>query len=140
MHMKVVDEKSRTGIKFISTMLLIVLLTILSPCSPAVAALFSGNNGCKILIVSIEKDLGTDESKDVSDVVLIRQALEKGGMIVLNTDVAKEIDSQFESKYAAVNVDGQYFIAPALLNFIGGQGWVFVQIQGVQQYYFVKER
>ena len=104
-------------------------------CSPAVSFDLFGEKGCKILFVRTE-----DGENKASEVLLVREALDKGGMITLNTDVAKEIDRDFESKYTATGSDGKYFVLPAILNFVGGQGWTFVQMQLGPQYIFVKNR
>ena len=81
-----------------------------------------------------------DDENPVSDTVLIKNALDKGGYIVLNIDVVEELDSDFMKKYAAIGSDDRYFLNPTILNFVGGQGWNFVQMTLGPQYFFVKDR
>ena len=82
-----------------------------------------------------------DEDNEVSEVSYLREAFDKGGWITLNTDVAHEFDKDFESKYAAVDSDGRYLIRPALLNFVGVQGWYLLQMAVIGHHYiFVKNR
>ena len=119
--------------------LLFALTITLSSCPPSFSfSLFGGgdsNNGSKILIVRI-----ADKENEVSDITQINNALNIGGGIVLNVDVARKLDSNFDSKYAAFDKDNRFLTLPALLNFVGGQGWYFVQMQLGPQYIFVKER
>lgn len=121
----------------------LVILLWLSSCNQlAKGNSILNNNGDKILIVEIygENVSGNDE---VTEVSLINNALQKGGSVTLNVDVLRQIDPQFDSKYTASNSNGQFYIRPAILNFIGGQGWHLLQIFGLPgnpQYFFVKTR
>lgn len=98
------------------------------------------NRGDKILIVEVQgENVGRDA--DVSEESLIRQALDKGGSIVLNIEILRTIDNEFDSKYTASNSSGQFYTRPAILNFVGGQGWHLLQVFGLPgnpQYFFVK--
>jgi len=95
--------------------------------------------GDKILVVRIG-----DKNDDVSEVELIKNALEKGGQLTLNVEVLKQLDNpKFSSKYTASGSDGRYFTRPAILNFVGGQGWRLLQIvvdSYETEYFFVKSR
>jgi hypothetical protein len=98
--------------------------------------------GDKILIVEIQGENSFSEN-EVSEEALIKEALQKGGSITLNVEVLRNIDSNFDSLYATVNSDGNFLVRPAILNFIGSQGWHLLQIFGLPgnpQYFFVKSR
>ena len=97
------------------------------------------DKGEKVLIVSISRT-------DVSEVSMVRASLEKGGMVTLNSSVATQIDPLFEEKYTVSNNQGSYLVKPAILNFIGGQGWHLKQQFCINlnydncEYIFVKPR
>ena len=95
------------------------------------------SKGSKILIVEI-----TSDKEKASEEALIRKALDKGGAITLSVEVARKIDASFDEKYTTSGSDGKFMVYPALLNFIGGQGWNFVQSVGGfgSEYFFVKNR
>jgi hypothetical protein len=98
--------------------------------------------GDKILIVEIQGENSFSEN-EISEEALIKEALQKGGSITLNVEVLRNIDNNFDSLYAAANSDGNFLVRPAILNFIGGQGWHLLQIFGLPgnpQYFFVKSR
>jgi hypothetical protein len=63
--------------------------------------------------------------------------------LTLDVDVLRKIDSGFDAKYAVTGSDGKFFIRPAILNYIGGQGWHLLQVfglPGAPQYIFTKAR
>lgn len=100
------------------------------------------NKGHKILIVRIQGE-SVDDYDDISDEYLIKNALDKGGYIFLNVDIIRKMDNEFDYKYTTLNSNGQFFTKPAILNFVGGQGWQLLQIFGFPgdpQYIFVKPR
>jgi tetratricopeptide (TPR) repeat protein len=80
-------------------------------------------------------EINLQNSNNISSAYEIRNSLLKGGLIVINSEVIESIDPDFAGKYAAINYTGQYKIYPALLNFIGGQGWKFVQTAGRYEYF-----
>ena len=102
-----------------------------------IALLFCGcgNKGDKILIVEI-----AEKNADVSDVSLVKEALTRGGMIVISVDIARQIDSEFDEKYTTSGNSDSFLITPALLNFVGGNGWSFVQTTVRNEYFFVRNR
>jgi hypothetical protein len=109
---------------------------VFSSCNPY-------GKGDKILIVEIQGENTFNDDDEVSEVALIKEALKKGGGLTLNVAVLRNIDNNFDSLYTVSNSDGQFFIRPAILNFIGGQGWHLLQIFGLPgnpQYIFVKGR
>jgi hypothetical protein len=93
-----------------------------------------GNNGDKILIVEISK-----EEVGLSEQAVIKESLEKGGSITINVDLARKIDENFDEKYAVFNSAETFFTRPALLNFIGDNGWNFKQ-GGLGSYIFTQSR
>ncbi|MDR1466639.1 MAG: hypothetical protein LBI40_03375 [Treponema sp.] len=121
--------------KIVRIMSFLLGCLILTSCNPY-------GKGDKILIIDIkgESNFGED---DVSEVGLIKEALEKGGALTLDVAVLRTIDSEFDSKFTASNSEGNFRIRPAILNFVGGQGWHLLQIfglPGAPQYIFVKAR
>jgi hypothetical protein len=94
----------------------------------------TGNNGDKILIVEISK-----EKDELSEQEVIEKSLKKGGMITINVDLARKIDENFDEKYAVMNSEGTFFSNPALLNFIGDNGWNY-NSGGLGSYYFTQSR
>jgi hypothetical protein len=91
--------------------LLIFTSILLSNCSPY-------GKGDKILFVDYEDDVSK-----VNNESFIKEALEKGGSISVNVDVLRKIDPDFDKKYAVLDEKGEFLVKPAVLNFIGGQGW-----------------
>jgi hypothetical protein len=124
-------------LKYFGGILFLAIVMILSSCNPY-------GKGDKILIVEIQGENSfKDDDDDVSEVSLITEALEKGGSLTLNVEVLRKIDLEFDSKYTASNSEGKFFVRPAILNFIGGQGWHLLQVFGLPgnpQYFFVKSR
>ncbi len=58
----------------------------------------------------------------------------------MNMAVCVQIDRNAESKYAVFINDTQYYIPPAILNFIGDRGWKLHSAVGADgnSYIFVK--
>ncbi len=87
--------------------------------------------GCKygesVLIVTIDEQS--------SEIGLIKESLKKGGEIVLSVSAAREIDASFDDKYAISDSSAKFLIKPALLNFVGGNGWKLNTIFPVSPYY-----
>jgi len=129
MQKKLTLESIKFKIGFVS-ILFIALIAFLS----TTACTSSNDKGCKVLIVSIEK------GSEVSELEIIKKAFNIGGMIALDVATARKIDSSFDEKYIAAGSDGKFLVAPAILNFVGGQGWTLIQVQPSPQYYFVKGR
>ena len=124
--------------KSFETVILLMCLAILWPSSHAIAGFFPSDKGCKILFVEI-KGLN-DSDTQVSSPTYVKEALSKGGgRIVLDASVIRAIDADYVTKYATSNEEGNFFTHPAFLNFVGGQGWTFVQDAG-RYYIFIKER
>ncbi len=92
---------------------------------------FSCKYGEYILIVSID-----DQSSEID---LIKESLKKGGEIVLSVSAAREIDADFDTKYAVSDSTSNFFVKPALLNFIGGNGWKLKSIAPASSYYESEE-
>jgi len=92
--------------------------------------------GDKILLVKV---YNSQRSYEVSEIDVIKEALEKGGEITVDTTVAREIDPDFDSKYTVANSRGTFLTRPAILNFIGGQGWRLL-MGADYDYIFVKSR
>ena len=133
---KIITCDAKTGIKFISLALILSVFTVLSSYSNADSFSLTGSKGCKVLIVILK-----DKENETSEVSLIKQAFNKGGRIILDVEVAREIDKEFDEKYAASGSDGKFLVTPAVLNFVGGQGWNLLQMQPLgQQFIFVKDR
>jgi len=124
----------KIGIKLISILLILVTFSILSSYSTVYSFPFSNDKGCKVLILSSK---GKDDK--VSDEQMINQALDKGGYIVIDVPSARKIDKEFDKKYAAFGSDDKFLVIPAILNFIGGQGWTLIQVS-LGEYIFVKQR
>jgi len=123
--------------KLFGTGILLMFLAILWPTSHAIAGFFSSGNGCKILFVEIKGK--NDADTQVSSPAYVKEALSKGGgRIVLDVNVIRAIDAKFISKYAT-SEEGKFSIRPAILNYVGGQGWIFVEDAG-EYYIFIKER
>jgi hypothetical protein len=98
--------------------------------------------GDKILFVEIKGENSFSEG-EVSEIELIKESLDKGGSLTLDVAVLRSIDNEFDTKYTASNSEREFFIRPAILNFVGGQGWHLLQIFGLPgnpQYIFVKVR
>ncbi len=83
---------------------------------------------------------------DYSDWTMISNALDDGGMIVLNRDeLVQNNDGTFSvptimlrermSVWGASDVYGSYYVDGALLNYIASEGWELVSTEG-QYYYF----
>lgn len=116
---------------------LTVILTslfIISSCSKYATA----STDSRVLIV---KFCDEDEKTDLKQ---IKEGLIKGGYIEINSDSIMSIDPEFDSKYANTNSANKYYIKPALLNFVSGQGWRFQQKfcinlnENNAEYYFIK--
>ena len=67
------------------------------------------------------------------------KSLKKGGSITINVDLARKIDENFDEKYAVMNSEGTFFTRPALLNFIGDNGWNY-NGGGLGSYIFTQSR
>ena len=130
-----ISGNTKIVMKYVSIVLLLSVFVVLSLYSTADSFSLSGSKGCKVLIVLLK-----DKENEVSEVSLIKKAFDKGGRIVLDVDVAREIDKGFDEKYTATGSDGKFLVTPAILNFVGGQGWNLLQMQLGPQYIFVKER
>ena len=103
----------------------------------------SGNKGDKILIVEIKGENVSVRNETVSSETLVKKSLEKGGSIVLDIDIIRKIDDKFDAKYSASDSDGKFYTRPAILNYVGGQGWHLLQVigsPGNTQYFFTKTR
>jgi hypothetical protein len=140
---KWLEENADTPVKNKSGMSIIVGAIIVAA-AVILGSVISGNsgsdNGDKVLVVKIDY---SDNGEDVSEEKLIKEALEKGGRIILGVDLIREIDYGFDEKYTATNSKGNFNIRAAVLNFVGGQGWHFVQVFGMPgdpEYYFTKTR
>jgi hypothetical protein len=121
--------------RIVGIMCFVLGCLILTSCNPY-------GKGDKILIVDIKGGSNFDED-DISEVGLIKKALEKGGALTLDVAVLRTIDSEFDSKFTASNSEGKFLVIPAILNFVGGQGWHLLQVlelSDTPQYIFVKAR
>jgi hypothetical protein len=90
--------------------------------------------GDKILFVQIGKD-----KDDLSEQAVIEESLKKGGQITINIALAREIDKDFDEKYSVSDSEGSFLIRPALLNFIGDNGWNYKEA-GLGRYTFTQSR
>ena len=145
-YLKKIIERNRSNslLAVIGTMG--VLLIILTVC--AIYLCFKVSKGSvgvasnhAVLILSIESDIQTEELSD-SDQVL--NALNRGGMIRIGSDIESmeySLGTSFWS-YGARNTDGEVWTYGAILNYISNQGWNLVQVtyasQPTVQYYFTR--
>jgi hypothetical protein len=139
---KVSNVKKFRIIKRVEFILFLLSPLIILSCIPWENAGTLNDEGDKILIIYIEGESVSGDS-EISEEGLIRQALDKGGTLTLNVAALRKIDTGFDSKYTATDIKGQFYTRPAILNFIGGQGWHLLQIFGLPgnpQYFFVKAR
>ena len=133
---RIITCDAKTGIKFIILALILAVFTVLSSYSTAASFSLTGSKGCKVLIVILK-----DKENQVSDETMIKQALDKGGFITLDVEIARKLDKEFDQKYTATGSDDKFLVTPAILNFVGGQGWNLLQMQPLgQQFIFVKDR
>ena len=126
------------SIKIIVYLFFIIITMSLLSCVPQDNPFARGD---KILIVHIHGESSIRE--DISERGLVLQALEKGGTLILDVDILRRIDPEFDIKYTATDSRGSFYTRPAILNFIGGQGWRLLQVFGLPgdpQYFFVKSR
>lgn len=99
----------------------------------------SSNKGERVLIAQFRAD-------DSSNAQFVKETLRMGGEITLNVETAREIDPDFDNKYAVSDKDGKFLTRPALINFIAGNGWNFKQTFCInmnsenQEFYFSKSR
>ena len=62
-------------------------------------------------------------------------------MISINVELARKIDEEFDNNYANFDSNNQFLIKPALLNFVGGNGWKLITTGGLGQIFiFTKPR
>jgi hypothetical protein len=119
---------------------LIVLVIGLSALVFTMVSCSTSSNGDKILIVQlVNKDSGDKPSEEE----YIKLSLLNGGYITLDVDTIRKIDSKFDEKYATADSKGKFLVLPAILNFVGGQGWNLRSISGGlgnADYYFTKSR
>ena len=95
-----------------------------------------GNNGDKILMVAI-----ADKDDKLSEQVYVENSFKKGGWITINVDLGRKIEEKFDEKYAVFDKKREFLTTPALLNFIGGNGWKLNSPAGFGQgYIFTKSR
>jgi len=94
----------------------------------------TGNNGDKVLFVEISK-----EKDELSEQAVIKESLKKGGAITINVELARKIDEKFDEKYAVYDSKNLFFTRPALLNFIGDNGWNY-NSGGLGSYIFTQSR
>jgi len=106
---------------FVAKGLLLTVLVALSSC----VVPENRDYGDKILIVRIARG---DEFP--SDVTKVRSAFETGGQVTLDVDVLREINRFFDSRFTTLSYDGRFLVRPAILNFVGGQGWRLLQVYG----------
>lgn len=126
------SKKSKTFV--VKGLLLTILATLLSCVVDNQNQPERGEYGDKILIVRIER--GSDFP---SDTTTIRNAFVVGGQITLGVEVLRELDRRFDDRFTASSYDRRFLTRPAILNFVGGQGWRLLQVNG-NEYIFVRSR
>ena len=72
----------------------------------------------RLLIVQL-----ADDNNKASEVDVVRQALVRGGWIVLNADIARSIDPSFEEQFAVSDSKSMFLTLPAILNWLGDDSW-----------------
>jgi hypothetical protein len=121
-----------------------VIFAILFICSIFVSCDQNGK-GDKILTVN----LVPNDSDYASEIEVIKESLVKGGGITLSGTAIKEIDPNFASKYGVTDSEGRYSVIPAIVNFVGDNGWNLIQVLAYEgasvqsfkcEYIFVKTR
>jgi hypothetical protein len=113
-----------------------ILISIFTPIGIGLLSTYfnsTGLSGERILIVHSV----AENSREVSEKEVIQKALSMGGYISVNVDALRAIEPSFDALYTVLNSNRQFMILPAILNFVGGNGWHFVQTAG-QDYIFVK--
>lgn len=91
---------------------------------PALGGCLQQSNGDHVLLVQLASE---DEAADeLSELQVVRDSLERGGSINVNVSTARQIDKEFDAKYAVMNTEGSFLILPAVLNWVGGNGWHLV--------------
>ena len=91
--------------------------------------------GDKILIVKLSND-----KDELSEQAVIKESLEKGGLITINVELARKIDKHFDQRFAISDTDGNFLTKSALLNFIGFNGWKYNSGNSIGGYYFTQPR
>jgi hypothetical protein len=100
---------------------LVILLAVFLGCM--IVLLFKSVNtgGDRILIVNIASE---DEKKDLSEVEYVKKAIEAGGHITVNVDIARKVEgNKFDLLYTVADKNNKFVILPAILNWVGGHGW-----------------
>ena len=96
--------------------------------------------GSRVLIVSIVEE--SPSGTQATQVKTIEQSLVRGGQIVIDVKTARQIDQEFDNKFAVIEQDNKFIIRPALLNFIAANGWSFKHVSNLllasPEYYFTK--
>lgn len=108
-----------------------ILFFILAGCLLFSTPSFAGEKYLFVNIVNM-----TDET---SDIEYIKKALENGGTLNINMKACVQVDEKSESKYAVFINEKQYYIPPAILNFIGDREWKLHTVINGKSYIFVKE-
>ena len=130
------DNSNMKILKIFFSLFFSLMLTTMPSCNPS-------EKGEKILIVEIQGENMGRNNDNTSEISVIRRALETGGQLTLDVEALRQIDPKFDSNYAVSGSDGKFLVKPAILNFVGGQGWRLLQIFGLPgntQYVFVKNR
>lgn len=100
----------------------LVLLALIA--APALGGCLQQSAGDRVLLVQLA---GEDEAADeLSELQVVRDSLERGGSINVNVSIARQIDKEFDASYAVMNTEGTFLVLPALLNWVGGNGWRLV--------------
>ena len=71
-----------------------------------------------------------DDNPEYSDTTQVRNAMDSGGMIIIDVTDADSITESMGSlwqSYGASNADGYYYLYGAVLNYIASHGWNLVQ-------------
>lgn len=100
---------------------MIGLVLIALVAMPALGGCLQQNKGDHVLLVQLA---GDDE--EPSELQVVRDSLERGGSINVNVSVARQLDKEFDARYAVPDTEGSFIVLPALLNWVGGNGWHLV--------------
>lgn len=99
----------------IKKVLYLMFAAIVIQCSIQITDFFSDEY---VLIVKVDT-----EADSMQNAEMIMKSLKSGGMVWLNVGICRELDPDFDRKYAVAGENGQFYGLPAILNFVASKGW-----------------
>lgn len=87
----------------------------------------SCDNKSKTLIVTL-KDSKEQKTTEAFSRETIERAFNSGGAVDVTIENLREIDPQFDTKYAISNNEGNFKTYGALVNFLNDRGWKYHEL------------